>query len=79
MAADFGAKGDRGQGVDGADEYLMVYQGTEGGDEVWGEVVEVMDAGDVSEEVFCLQILPVGTRCFVRCDGRWCKGAGDVE
>jgi len=30
----------------------VVYQGTEGGDEVWGEVVEVVDARDVSKEVF---------------------------
>jgi len=36
----------------GADEYLIVYQGTEGGDEVWGEMVEVVDTRDVSEEVF---------------------------
>jgi len=34
------------------DYYLVVYQGTEGGDEVWGEVVEVVDMRDVSEEVF---------------------------
>ena len=34
-----------------ADYYLVVYQGTEGGDEVWGEVVEVVDTRDVSEEV----------------------------
>jgi len=36
----------------GADKYLMVYQGTEGGDEVWGEMVEVVDARDISKEVF---------------------------
>jgi len=36
----------------GADKYLVVYQGTEGSDEVWREVVEVVDARDVSEEVF---------------------------
>jgi len=35
-----------------ADKYLVVYQGTEGGDEVWGEMVKVVDARDVSEEVF---------------------------
>jgi len=35
----------------GADKYLVVYQGMEGGDEVWGEMVEVVDTGDVSEEV----------------------------
>jgi len=34
------------------DDYLVVYQGTKGGDEVWREVVEVVDAWDVSEEVF---------------------------
>jgi len=35
-----------------ADEYLVVYQGTEGGDEVWRKVVEVVDTRDVSQEVF---------------------------
>jgi len=35
-----------------ADKYLVVYQGTEGGDEVWGQMVEVVDMRDVSEEVF---------------------------
>jgi len=38
--------------VSRVDKYLVVYQGTEGGDEVWGEMVEVVDARDVSEEVF---------------------------
>jgi len=35
-----------------ADDYLVVHQGTEGGDKVWREVVEVVDVRDVSEEVF---------------------------
>ena len=34
------------------DSDLVVHQGTEGGDEVWREVVEVVDVRDVSEEVF---------------------------
>ena len=36
----------------GADSDLVVYQGTEGRDEMRREVVEVVDARDVSEEVF---------------------------
>jgi len=41
--------------VSRADKYLVVYQGTEGGDEVWGEMVEVVDMRDVSEEVFAYE------------------------